>query len=238
MEKASHTNEYFTLLIYQLEKFHGVTNDELASNLLKNIRSRQAIILEIIPVYACMYLDPRYQCMLDENQKARARKHLVDLYRKINRIISQNEDLNESILDELEVSSASVAEYELDEESLELALENIISQKCHSMPNDDSNFGTNNTCIETLLNEFDFSGNKRMNSKESVRDYWQNNMDNRPELFKLASVIFAVQSTEVSTERNFSVLNFILNRYRNSLSDESLERIMFMKVNQNLFKQI
>lgn len=88
--------------------------------------------------------------------------------------------------------------------------------------------------IEILLEEFDFTNN-RMRSDANIFEYWTNSQESRPELYKLASVLLAVSPTDVVSERNFSVLSFIFNKYRNSLSDKSLELIMFIKCNEKLF---
>lgn len=89
--------------------------------------------------------------------------------------------------------------------------------------------------IRALLDDFNYSGNNRLISDENVRQFWKENQKRMPELSKLADVIFSIWSTEVLTERNFSTLSFVLNKYRNSLSAESLEEIMFVKLNEDLF---
>lgn len=55
------------------------------------------------------------------------------------------------------------------------------------------------------------------------------------ELFQLAEVVFAVAATEVSVERNFSGLSFILNKYRCCLSDEYLDVTLFVRLNKSIF---
>lgn len=74
--------------------------------------------------------------------------------------------------------------------------------------------------ILQILDEFNFTGNKRIPSSENVRDFWRRNIDSRPELFNLAAILFAVPPTEVGCERNFSTLKLVLTKLRNRLSDE------------------
>lgn len=223
----------FTLLSHQLENYYKASSNELAFELVQAIKDRQPAVLETNSMFACMFLDPRFQCMLGTEQKSRAKKHLIELYHRINKNKSTTSSavcINENSVSALELSSMSFNESGMLDESIDVGLEDILQQKCQSMPN----LSTSNTNIETLLQEFDFSGNKRMKCSENVWNYWRNNIDNRPELFKLAAVLFAVPPTEVGTERNFSTLNFVLNKYRNGLSDQSIERIMFMKCNKDL----
>lgn len=143
-------------------------------------------------------------------------------------IIAINEDCSSA-------SQLSTTSNEHDEDmNMNSLLNSIIQEKCKSMPN----LNTGVSAIQTILNEFNFPGNKRMNCEANVWDYWRNNTFNRPELYRLAAVVFAVPPTEVATERNFSLLSFILNKYRNKLESSSLERIMFMKANADLFESL
>lgn len=66
--------------------------------------------------------------------------------------------------------------------------------------------------------------------------FWEANKTIKPELYEIAKAVFAVASTEVSVERNFSALSFILNKYRCSLGDEMLEDILFVRLNKSLFE--
>lgn len=109
-----------------------------------------------------------------------------------------------------------------------------LGNRCRSAANDQ----LQNNTIALLLDDFNFSGANRLRSQESVLEYWRNNRSTKPELYKLAEVVFAISPAQVTTEWHFSSLGFILNKFRNSLSDESdesLEEIMFMKLNEDVF---
>lgn len=54
-------------------------------------------------------------------------------------------------------------------------------------------------------------------------------------LYDLARTIYAVAPTEVSVERNFSTLDFVLNKRRTNLLDENLEMVLFLKLNKSLY---
>lgn len=108
-------------------------------------------------------------------------------------------------------------------------LENMLREKCSS------EVSQNKKAIEILLEEFDFSNSHRVKSDASIFDYWVNRQESRPELYRLVSVLLSVPPTDVVSERHFSVLNFVFTKYRNTLSDEALERIMFIKCNEDIF---
>lgn len=48
----------------------------------------------------------------------------------------------------------------------------------------------------------------------------------------------AILPTEVSCERNFSKLKFVMNRLRCSLVDSELEKMLYLNLNSNLFDLI
>lgn len=223
----------YTLLSHQLQRNYTSTNDQLSLSLLNALKVRENMILKTVPMYACMYLDPRYQCMLDESEKTAAKGHLIELYNRVKKNASESViAINEDCSSALELSTISTEQD--DDLNMNSLLNSIIQEKCKSMPN----LNTGVSAIETILNEFNFPGNKRMNCESNVWDYWRNNTFNRPELYRLAAVVFAVPPTEVGTERNFSILSFVLNKYRNKLESSSLERIMFMKANADLFESL
>lgn len=70
----------FTVLDLQLQRH---LDEELASNLRIAIRRRSDAVLKTTTMFACMYLDPRFQCMLNEAEKVIAKEHLTTLHRRI-----------------------------------------------------------------------------------------------------------------------------------------------------------
>lgn len=72
-------------------------------------------------------------------------------------------------------------------------------------------------------------------SKEDVDidliNYWHERKYTYPFLKKLAYIVHAVPATQVSVERAFSALRLILTDQRCNLSDEKMQKIMFIKLN-------
>lgn len=87
----------FALLRLQFEQF---PNDELARQLLIDLNTREKAILKTKPMLACVYLDPRFQCMLTDNEKNIAKQHLKMLYNKIEKMNTSEESNNESVISE------------------------------------------------------------------------------------------------------------------------------------------
>jgi hypothetical protein len=55
-----------------------------------------------------------------------------------------------------------------------------------------------------------------------------------PALSKLAEVMLATPATQVSVERLFSVVAFIVNSHRTNLSKRIVDDIIVLKMNDNL----
>lgn len=219
----------FAILRLQLEKY---PKNDLSLQLLTEIKPRESNILNNTPMFACMYLDPRFQCMLSAEQKTIAKDHLVKLYSRIAEKELNTENNNDRTLNmsELNIShSHSMNAYSIVDDSVDL-LEDMLRSKCDSLPDNRSL-----QKIDISLSEFNYSGQNRIKSTDSVIEFWRNNEKSKPDMFKLAEVIFCIPPTEVSTERDFSAVNFILNKFRNSLDDESLERILIVKLNEDIF---
>lgn len=68
----------------------------------------------------------------------------------------------------------------------------------------------------------------------NVLEYWHAKRYSNPILYKLAVVVHAVPATQVSVERCFSVLKFILNDYRSCMRSDTLENLMLLKLNAGL----
>lgn len=161
------------------------------------------------------YLDPRYQCLLTMNEShiKIAQKYLSLLYSKIIEMSSVENELNDQESNQKTSSDVGV-------------LEAFLQKTCTiRMPA--------KRMIDSVIE--DFWNEKRLDPTDDVMLFWNNNKTTRPELHRLAEVVFAAAPTEVSVERSFSTLDFILTKLRNSLSDSSSQRIILIKLNQDLF---
>lgn len=72
----------------------------------------------------------------------------------------------------------------------------------------------------------------------NVLEYWHNKRFSNPILHKLAMVVHAVPATQVSVERCFSILKFILNDYRASMRPDTLENLMLLRLNSRVIKKL
>lgn len=73
-----------------------------------------------------------------------------------------------------------------------------------------------------------------MPSEQSILSYWEMAKEEHPQLYKLATVVFAIPPTEIQIERDFFKLNYVLNDRRCSLTQERIEDLMLLNLNQEL----
>lgn len=72
---------------------------------------------------------------------------------------------------------------------------------------------------------------KRIPLDANIFSYYESIRYNYPQIYELAAVVFGVPATQVSVERAFSSLHFILNERRYNLNPQMLENLLFIKLN-------
>ncbi|XP_065313003.1 uncharacterized protein LOC135923302 isoform X2 [Gordionus sp. m RMFG-2023] len=180
---------------------------QLLYSCLKN-REERFIKNEIL--LAAIYLGPRY--------KICAKKHLVNLWRRI-------KSLTTPILSD-DISSDEVIEQEDD-------LEKLIQLKERQEKILKRGPTISEKSIGTIITGF--SDYIRLDKKENILHFWESAKLEHPELYILSIILFAVPATQVSVERSFSHLKFILSPHRSRMSEQLLEDIMLIRLNK-IFK--
>lgn len=65
----------------------------------------------------------------------------------------------------------------------------------------------------------------------NLLNYWYSKRFSNPILYRLAMVVHGVPATQVSVERCFSILRFILSDYRTRLYPDMLADVMLIRLN-------
>jgi len=86
------------------------------------------------------------------------------------------------------------------------------------------------TKIETLLKSFSIE-EKRLCHKINILQFWKSKKLVYPELFELSNIVFSVPASQVSVERLFSGLKFVLSPYRCNISAKNLENQLLVRTN-------
>lgn len=182
----------------KLKMEHESRSSALAQHLFRETKSFEYTLNTPI-MHAALYLDPRYRILLTEAQKTEAIDLLESLYNRI--------DTTNNIQTTPERHEEECA---LDE------LSNFINQIRNqtSVATNMSSSPRSNSDINRILREFD----DHEDLYKSVLTFWEENKFTKPELYKLANIVFAIPPTQSSVERAFSALALILTPLRTQLS--------------------
>ena len=85
-----------------------------------------------------------------------------------------------------------------------------------------------------LLNSF--ANKPRLGKNENDLQYWEQFKESKRELYELSQVVLVVPATQVSLERAFSGLKYILSPLQTNILKQHLEDILLIRSN-HLFQQ-
>ena len=158
----------------------------------------------------------RYKLLLNEEQKGLAIAHLSKIWSHMKSLSACTEG------DSVPSTSAQnnlreEAEGDQDEctDPVELMLRQRESERRQS-----SAERSGETPIKDLLESY--YNEERIDKKSNVLMYWESQKIKEPELFLLSQVVLALPVTQVSVERAYSGLKFILSDLRSNLSADIL----------------
>lgn len=163
---------------------------------------------------ACLFLDPKYQFMLTNEQKEASIEYLCKIfnYYNCNNITLEEEEnrkIRRSCMDSFDV---------------------ILVEKRRETNNHSIRSGR----IESILRSFI---GIIYDKEQNIFCFWNKNRLVWPELYSLYKVVFAVPATQVSVERAFSTFKFIYSDRRERISTELLEDILTINLNNSNFEE-
>lgn len=190
---------------------------KFAEMLHKSLENRKPMILNHPLVFSSVYLDPRYRHTLSDNQLRMAKETLFKWHGKIHALKSENiePDKTKDSFDEF-IKTVNQADYQTSRS---------FNVSC-SQP----------VAFALMLDQYE-KEQRRIHYKENINSYWDKHRD-KAALYELAKFIQSIPPTQVEIEKSFSVVGFILNQYRTSLKTNSLDDIIVIKLNDDLFERI
>lgn len=206
--------------------FHCQKNSshQLGRALLAAMKDRREALLANPLINATLFLDPRCKQFMSPGKRALAVKYLADLYRRIN-VLENN-------------SNQPTSTSDIDDD-----INNIMQSLLNSSMDEDENRNNQSdlpteptiNSIERMLREF---GDTQIEFGNDLFVFWEAQKILKPELYKLATVIFSVSPSQATVERAFSSLPIILSPLRNQLSNKTLENLLITRLNRELFEKI
>ncbi|KAF0750359.1 Dimer Tnp hAT domain-containing protein, partial [Aphis craccivora] len=167
-----------------------------------------------------------------EEQSMTAINHLTNIWIHMKNLEKEHEeltmsDINTDNLSESEVSCNSKSGDEIEE----FLKSNYLNASSSQNDLSNSQKSTISTRIETLLKSYHIEQN-RIGNKTNILKFWKSMETIHPELHELAKVVFSVPGTQVSVERLFSGLKYILSPYRTNIGSKNLEDQLLVRTNR------
>lgn len=186
-----------------------------------SLESRETQLFDNELFRAAIFLDPRFKVFLSDEDKVKAKDTLKTTWENMRRLkISENE----SEPGPQEQISTTVPKANEDE------LDVIIREKERLRPTQQEvRQSTVRNEISISLDSFD--NVPLLNKSANVLQWWESMKTHKNDLYELSQVVLAVPMTQVSVERSFSGLKFILSPYRSNISSALLGDVLLVRAN-------
>lgn len=199
-------------------------NSSFSKVILECLKNREKYIMKNKVLLSAIFLDPRYKIILTDDQCKDAINHLIAIWLHLKKINEKSIDL----------TSINIINQEADNDVMD-GLENFLKKKEVNIENSNlsnsSQTSVVRTKIETILKTY-YINQSRLNHRINILKFWNSMETTYPEIHTLAKIIFAVPSTQVSVERLFSGLKFILSPYRSNINSRNLEDQLLVRTNR------
>lgn len=173
----------------------------LKQKLLAQIKLRESNLLENEALLSAIYMDPRVNRCLTDHQKYLAKEHLKKIAFR---------------LFELKHEKSLLSTYLDDVETVPESRDEPISDKLVKIYFEVDNF-------DKMYS--------RLPLNDDILHFFSNIKLKSPQLSELAHVVLATPATQVSVERAFSALHYILSEGRSSISSHNLSSLLVVKLN-------
>jgi len=210
-----------------ISEFEDESATKMASDLILALESRFKTVLQNVCMKMCRFLDPRFKETLNVTDYDNVREHLSTLYKRVHELKGENSKPSPTAQSSTSSSSAdqndNLTRKEADSDTL-LAkyIDSLASQ--------------NRNIEDEWKNLFryelkSYREEKKENLNSNPFDFWKIRKDKYPRLSQIVDIIFSIPGTQVSVERLFSSVHFILNEYRSTLSTKHLNDILLIRSN-------
>lgn len=206
------------------EHLKCIERTPFVSTLLESMETRGSPLLNTTLMVTAVFLDPRFQLLLSEEEKHQAKRFLTELAKET--------------MDPPDMPTHAPA----DTTTIDVETEILSPFECLLRERDAEridNVAGNEAVNSELLDEIEkIQKLARLDKNTNIHTFWLNSRLEQPLLYYMATIMMSIPPTEVSCERNFSKLKFIMNRLRCSLSDEEIGKMLFLSLNAEFFDDL
>lgn len=174
---------------------------------------------------SAIYIDPRYSRSLKPVQRDVVRRTLRLFNESLDKLNARAQD-QDIIMTDIEIDTYlnSLGSNSLNEKSHESAG----SAKANEV------LLESNLEFELEMNAFEQNCQKQRN----IIKYWNSLRTKYPKLYEVAKIVFSVPSSQTNVQRSISSFTYTINSHRTPLSAKTLEHILLIRCNPELFKEM
>jgi len=203
-------------------------SSNIADMLYQAMCIREKTLYSQIAFLSALYLDPRTNVLVPPQEVRKVQDHLLFLSLKSQALKCQIALEETEIIDSEDGSSTSLQNSTTDD-LLEKEMQEIEKQRTRDRVKNKYDMFQPGV-IEAQIKEF--ANTPRSNSNENVLQFWETKKNIQPGLYALAQIVLAAPPTQVSVERLFSGLKFILHPLRNGMSADNVNNVMLVRTNK------
>jgi len=179
-------------------------------------------------ILAALFMDPSVFTYLTGDQREIAKSHLASLWQRIEvarRRAALDDTTNaDGHSNENEEIPATNSDSSSDE------AEPSFLKSLREKDRDRERASESQVSILTKLEQY-YRWTKMLKSKSNVLEFWDDRKKSHPELYALSCVVLAVPATQVSVERLFSGLNFLLIPLRMAMASSLVNDFLVIRNN-------
>lgn len=222
IQKAEFTlSDFYGTCIVMRETLKILTNKQdkktdLATILLEEFEKRHSKMLRNQAMFAAVYLDRRFSADLNEYEVELAKLTLCNLWERVKNSLNRTEVRQDPVNADYEDETFNFEAY--------FRLKGVVSinfnTECGQSCPDDSgarssdgagkepNYQMTKSQLILSLDSFEHKF-PIISHKTSIIPFWEEQKQNFPEIFELATILFAIPPSQATVERSFSQFGFV-----------------------------
>ncbi|KAE8741983.1 hypothetical protein FOCC_FOCC012462 [Frankliniella occidentalis] len=208
---------------------------------------RLSSLLDYPAFHAAVFADPRFISLLSRPQIAEAKKYLLELWVKL------QATRGVEVQQEPEQPQETEAPEDVSEDPFAAFMAKKNSERIEARARRSRNATRRGRAaaaaaasqpqtqgrakLESIIEEYD-STTDPLPIKANIHKFWEEKTLIWPELYEVAMIVLAIPATQVSVERLFSSLRFILRPQRFKMAGKRLDDIVFLHANPDLLEAV
>lgn len=206
---------------------------QLAAELVKAMERREKQLLENDAIQASIYLDPRFLPFLLKENHTTAIAKLENVWVKLQALDGKGSA--SEIVTSLSVIASCLVDASSEEKTSSSAPNDILQRSWAKLMASKKKEPVATYSLRRQLE--DFEQTETLEPSQDILQYWETKKYVMPQLYQLATVVHAAPATQVSVERLFSGMSYILSNLRTNMKSQTLDNVMVVRCNEQNTKR-